>query len=54
MICVTLNARGLCNEPKRAANKQIIDRQHVDILLLQETKIEAVKVCEYFLRIKPG
>ena len=54
MICVTLNMRGLCSGPKRTAIKRIIDNQHVDIFLLQETKIEEVKACEYFLRIKPG
>ena len=54
MICVTLNVRGLCSGPKRAVVKRIIDSQHVDIFLLQETKVEAIKVCEYFLRIKPG
>ena len=54
MICVTFNVRGLCSGPKSAVVKWIIDSEHVDILLLQETNIEAVKACEYFLRIKPG
>ena len=48
MICASLNVRGLCSGPKRAAIKCVIESQHVDILLLPETMIEVVSACDIF------
>ena len=54
MIFSSYNVRGLCNGPKVFALKRIIDINHVDILLLQETMIGAHNACEFFLRMNPG
>lgn len=54
MLITTLNIRGLCSGPKRAALKSFLDTFKPVVLFLQDTMLSAADALQFFLRLKTG
>jgi exonuclease III len=54
MKCCSFNCRGLAGPLKRPALKRVIDSEHPDILLLQETMGEGEEVKSRLISLLPG
>lgn len=50
----SLNIRGLCSGPKRAALKHLLSYVNPQVVLLQETMLSSVSTVNFFLKLKPG
>ena len=48
MKLVSLNIKVVCNSPKRVALKGLIERVNPDLVLLQETMVNASYACDCF------
>ena len=54
MNLLTFNAMGVCNSPKRTYLKRILESVNPSVVLLQETMVDALGACDFFLRLKPS
>jgi exonuclease III len=54
MKCCSFNCRGLAGPLKRPALKRVIDSEHPDILLLQETLGEGEEIKSRLISLLPG